>query len=68
MSRTRFRVNLHSRVACVKELHARNRYDIWSLSDCNGTWTHNHLVCKRTLNHLVKLAIGFQRDFVVDTP
>ena len=26
-----------------------------SLSDCNGTRTHNHLVCKRTLNHLAKL-------------
>ena len=26
-------------------------------SDCNGTRTYNHLVCKRTLNHLVKLAI-----------
>ena len=26
------------------------------LSDCNGTRTHNHLVHKRTLNHLAKLA------------
>ena len=40
----------------VKELLARNRRDIWSLSDCNGTRTHNHLVRKRTLNHLAKLA------------
>ena len=24
-------------------------------SDCNGTQTHNHLVHKRTLNHLAKL-------------
>ena len=39
----------------VKELLARNRRDVWSLSDCNGTRTHNHLVCKRTLNHLAKL-------------
>ena len=39
----------------VKELLVRNRRDIWSLSDCNGTRTHNHLVCKRTLNHLAKL-------------
>ena len=29
---------------------------IWSLSDSNRIWTHNHLVCKRTLNHLTKLA------------
>ena len=26
----------------VKELLARNRREIWSLSDCNGTRTHNH--------------------------
>ena len=30
----------------VKELLARNRREIWSLSDCNGIRTHNHLVCK----------------------
>ena len=40
----------------VKELLARNRYDIWSLNDCNGTRTHNHLVRKRTLKYLAKLA------------
>ena len=28
----------------VKELLARNRRDTWSLSDSNGTQTHNHLV------------------------
>ena len=28
-----------------------------SLSDSNGIRTHNHLVCKQTLNHLAKLAI-----------
>ena len=28
----------------------------WSLSDCNWARTHNHLVHKRTLNHLVKPA------------
>ena len=27
-----------------------------ALCDCNGTRTHNHLICKRTLNHLAKLA------------
>ena len=37
----------------VKELLARNRCDIWRLSDFNGTRTHNHLVRKRTINHLV---------------
>ena len=40
----------------VKELLARNTRDIWGLSDCNGTRTHNHLVRKRTFNHLGKLA------------
>ena len=39
----------------VKELLARNKRKIWSLSDRNGTRTHNHLVRKWTLNHLTKL-------------
>ena len=41
----------------VKELLARGRHEIWSLSDCNWTRTHNHLVPKRTLNHLAKWLI-----------
>ena len=40
----------------VKELLARNTRHIWSLSDSNGIRTRNHLVRKRTLNHLAKLA------------
>ena len=40
----------------VKELLARNRCNIQSVIDCNGTRTHSHLVRKRTLNHLAKLA------------
>ena len=40
----------------VKDLLARNRCDIWSLSDSNGIQTHNHLFSKRTLNHLAQLA------------
>ena len=40
----------------VKELLARSRREIWSLSDCNWIRTHNHLVRKGTLNHLAKLA------------
>ena len=40
----------------IKELLARSRREIWSLSDCNWTRTHNHLVHKRTLSHLAKLA------------
>ena len=45
MSHTSFRGNLHSiGWLNVKELLARNMRDIWSLSDCHGTSTHNHLV------------------------
>ena len=40
----------------VKELLARSRHEIWSLSDCYWTLTQDHLVRKRTLNHLAKLA------------
>ena len=40
----------------VKEILARRRRYIWRLSDCNGTRTHNHLVRKRILKHLAKLA------------
>ena len=39
----------------VKEPLAQNRYGIWGLSNCNRTQIRNHLVCKRTLNHLAKL-------------
>ena len=41
----------------VKELLAQSRHEIWSLSDCNWNWTQNHLVLKRTFNHLAKLAL-----------
>ena len=53
MSRTHSRVNPHYICLNVKEVFARNERDIWNLSDFNGTRTHNHLVRKRTLNHLV---------------
>ena len=56
MSRTRFRVNPHSSCLNVKELLARSRREIGSLSDCNRTRTRSHLVYKRTLKHLAKLA------------
>ena len=36
----------------VKELLTRSRGEIWSLSDCNWTRAQNHLIRKRTLNHL----------------
>ena len=49
----------------VKELRARNKRDIWSLSDCNGTRTHNYLIHKRTFNHLAKLIKRF--SWVVST-
>ena len=40
----------------VNELLARNRSDIWRLSDSSRIRTYNHLVCKWTLNHLAGLA------------
>ena len=42
------------------EFRARNRCDIWSLSDSNGIRTHNHLVRKRTLNHLVDCVLVYE--------
>ena len=27
--------------------------EVYGLSDSNGIWSHNHLLCKHTLNHLV---------------
>ena len=39
----------------VKELLAQNRRDISILSDTYGILTHDHLVRKRTLNHLSKI-------------
>ena len=39
----------------ANEFLAQNRRDIWNLSDSNETRTHNHLVCKQTLNNLAKL-------------
>ena len=56
MSFTHFRVNLHPSCLNVKEFLAQNRCNTWSLSDCNRTWTHNHLGYKQKLNHLAKLA------------
>ena len=50
----------------VKEILTRNRRDIWSLSDCSGTQTHKHLVCKRKLTHLAKLAWPNGRVFVYE--
>ena len=50
------RVNPHCIVCLnVKELLAWSRPHIWSSSNSNGIRTHNHLVHKRTLNHLAQL-------------
>ena len=43
----------------VKELLARGRHKIWSLSECNWIRTHNHLVHKQTLNHLATVSLFF---------
>ena len=49
----------------VMEVLAQSRREIWSLSDCNWTRTHNHLVHKRTLNHLAKLVIKLAKSLSV---
>ena len=47
MSRTSFRVNVHSIVSLnVKELLAQSTRYIWSLSDSKRIGTHNHFVNK----------------------
>ena len=42
---------IHYQVGWLREPHL-------CLSDCNWTRTHNHLVCKQTLNHLAKGQFG----------
>ena len=62
MSHTCFRMNPHFIVCLnVKELLARSRCHILSLSDSNVIWTHNHLVHKRTLKHLAKLVKWWEK-------
>ena len=57
ISRTSFRVNLDSLICLnIKQLLGRSRHHIWSLIDSTGIRTHNHLVLKRTLNYLAKVA------------
>ena len=40
----------------VKKVLSWYRRNIWSLSDCNRTWSHKNLFRKQTLNHLATLA------------
>ena len=54
MSRTSFKVNPHSIVCPECQGTSCSR----SLSDRHRIRTHNHLVRKRTLNHLAKLVVG----------
>ena len=39
-----------------KYVNNKWKYKVKIPSDCNGTRTHNHLVHRRTLNHLARLA------------
>ena len=43
-------------VVKIKKQKSQNSV-LWkeNLGDSNGTLTHNHLACKRTLSHLAKL-------------
>ena len=51
MSCMHFKVNLHTIVAWMSRNALLKTLDFWSLSDNNGIWTKNHLVCKRTRSH-----------------
>ena len=42
----------------VSKIIRKEYFKLVSLSDCNWTRTQNHLVLKRTLNHLAKLVLG----------
>ena len=55
MSRTRFWVNLHSIVGWMS-WNSLLKTGTTSESNSNGIRTHNHFVCKRTLNYLAKLS------------
>ena len=46
----------------VKKILPQNSRDIWSLIDCIESQTHNHLLHKRSLNHLAKLTKWFTWD------
>ena len=41
----------------VKEILARNKRDIWSLSDSNRIRTPNYLICERTIIDLAKWSV-----------
>ena len=57
MSHTRFRLNLYSVVAWISRSSLLETVMISEISsDCNGIRTYNHIVRKRTINHLTKQA------------
>ena len=45
----------------VKELFARNRCNIWSLSYSNRIRAHNHLVCKGTLKRVRDIITAYSQ-------
>ena len=55
MSRTHFRVNLHSIFAWISRNSLLETGAIWSLSNSNGIRTHDHLVRN---NYLAKVVVG----------
>ena len=66
MSRTSFRMNLHSIVTDVKEFLARSRCHIRSLNNINGIRTHNHLFESLGLNPaVVTLPFLFQYNLIL---
>ena len=56
-------MNLHFEVAWMSRNSLLETRGVRNLNDCNGTGTQNHLVCKRTLNHLAKLVKLLNCDY-----
>ena len=63
MSRTSFRVNLHS-IVCLNAKDVISECHIWRLTDSNEIRSYNHLLRIWTLNHLAKLANGCLNGWV----
>ena len=51
-----FNIYLNDLFYILNDVDMCNYPDDTTPNECNGTRTHNHLVCKQTLNHLAKLA------------
>ena len=53
--KTKIKLSYYRGKNCMKNFFKDLREHATKINDCNWTRTHNHLVRKRTLNHLAKL-------------